>query len=365
MAGNSELYDFYVGEEFYSWEEFQEKLKRFIEHNHIQLRVLHSKSVEVANRYLPENAKKHPSQNRFASIMYTCVHYGKPRIRSKGLRPNQSSLKLECASKLYISSCRKTGKLVVKTFVKEHNHEIGPQISYQRQKRYRSKKGYVPKVSYTVMTTEEDTVKDEGYVPKVSYTVMTTEEDTVKDEDQSSEETLSLTDLLISLRHENDWLFTEGVITKNQAWDLIAQKATDLSGILISGKQCSSEWKNIERKHNKHSVVYINNKDKALEIDDIISHLNTQPSQLYKDYKPEDLDFPDNLIEMRDISALADDNDENNLNQFTSTSEIIQALNIFRKERKKDEEDRMKRLEQMHKERMQLLEKIVNAIKQS
>ncbi|XP_022249408.1 uncharacterized protein LOC106465769 isoform X2 [Limulus polyphemus] len=326
MASNSELYDFYVGEEFYSWEEFQEKLKRFIEHNHIQLRVLHSKSVEVANRYLPENAKKHPSQNRFASIMYTCVHYGKPRIRSRGLRPNQSSLKLECASKLYISSCRKTGKLVVKTFVKEHNHEIGPQISYQKQKKYRSKK------------------------------------------DQSSEETLSLTNLLICLRHENDWLFTEGVVTKNQAWDLIAQKATELSGILISGKQCFKECKNIERKHKEveHPIMYINNKDGELEVDDIIPHLNAQPSQLCKDYKSEDLHFPDNLVEMRecDISALADDDDENNLNQFTSTSEIIQALNTFRKERKKDEEDRMKRLEEMHKERMQLLEKIVNAIKQ-
>lgn len=61
-------------------------------------------------------------------MLSRCVHYGKPRSRSKGIRPNQRHFALQCPMKVTISFDRKTNKLFVYDCCLEHNHRIGEDI---------------------------------------------------------------------------------------------------------------------------------------------------------------------------------------------------------------------------------------------
>ena len=57
--------------------------------------------------------------------------------------------------------------------------------------------------------------------------------------------------LLISLRRENDDLFSKGKVRKNVAWQRIAEKFNATSSVKPTGEQCSNKWKKLEEKFKK------------------------------------------------------------------------------------------------------------------
>ena len=59
------------------------------------------------------------------------------------------------------------------------------------------------------------------------------------------------TKLLISLRKENDSLFTKGKVRKNVAWQRVAAQFNATSSVKVTGEQCSNKWKKLEEKFKK------------------------------------------------------------------------------------------------------------------
>ena len=59
------------------------------------------------------------------------------------------------------------------------------------------------------------------------------------------------TKLLISLRRQNDSLFSKGKVRKNVAWKRIADQFNMTSSVKVTGEQCSNKWKKLEEKYKK------------------------------------------------------------------------------------------------------------------
>ncbi|XP_044178480.1 uncharacterized protein LOC122960377 [Acropora millepora] len=59
------------------------------------------------------------------------------------------------------------------------------------------------------------------------------------------------TKLLISLRRQNDSLFSKGKVRKNVAWKRIADQFNTTSSVKVTGEQCSNKWKKLEEKYKK------------------------------------------------------------------------------------------------------------------
>uniref|UniRef100_A0AC34F9D6 Uncharacterized protein n=1 Tax=Panagrolaimus sp. ES5 TaxID=591445 RepID=A0AC34F9D6_9BILA len=64
---------------------------------------------------------------KYRYIVYHCVHYGTPRMRGNGKRPNQSYLPSGCKAMLRLNFSYNDNSLRITTLHTEHqNHEIGP-----------------------------------------------------------------------------------------------------------------------------------------------------------------------------------------------------------------------------------------------
>ena len=56
---------------------------------------------------------------------------------------------------------------------------------------------------------------------------------------------------LISLRRQNDSLFSKGKVRKNVAWKRNADQFNTISSVKVTGEQCSNRWKKLEDKYKK------------------------------------------------------------------------------------------------------------------
>ena len=130
LGGSNECF---VGKRFECYEDMMVMIDDLKAHNH-PLRVFNSQTVEECNK---RRAKaKQPLEPIDAKWRYTyysvrCVHYGQGRQRSKGVRPNQRHLALNCPVKLTVSYDRVAGCLVVRECILNHNHRIGSEIMEQ------------------------------------------------------------------------------------------------------------------------------------------------------------------------------------------------------------------------------------------
>ena len=82
-------------------------------HNH-PLRVFNSQTVEECNKRRAKAKQPfEPIDKKWRYTYYSvrCVHYGQGRRRSKGVRPNQRHLSLNCPAKLTVSYDRVAGCL--------------------------------------------------------------------------------------------------------------------------------------------------------------------------------------------------------------------------------------------------------------
>ena len=122
-----------VGKKFNSFDEVMAVIDRLKASNH-PLRVFNSQTVDECNK---RRAKcKQPLEPidkkwRYTYYSVRCVHYGQARHRSKGVRPNQRHLALNCPVKLTISYDRAAGCLVLRECMFDHNHRIGCEIIQQ------------------------------------------------------------------------------------------------------------------------------------------------------------------------------------------------------------------------------------------
>uniref|UniRef100_A0A8W8MAF0 SWIM-type domain-containing protein n=1 Tax=Magallana gigas TaxID=29159 RepID=A0A8W8MAF0_MAGGI len=111
------------GDEFSSFQEFQDKLLQWSTATNTVWVKSHSKTVETANKKLSSKSKTFDQKFKFRNVLYRCKHGGAPRQTGRGLRPNQSSFKQDCQARLFLTVNKEKTKLVVQTLVTAHNHE--------------------------------------------------------------------------------------------------------------------------------------------------------------------------------------------------------------------------------------------------
>ncbi|TMW59329.1 hypothetical protein Poli38472_004398 [Pythium oligandrum] len=124
---------------FSSWEEFDHFLAEHCKRTYQHFVVGTSTPVETRNKRIGESYTKRgvrvdpykliPAYLKTYSKTLKCTHGGKPRSRSKGLRPNQKTRAMNCPAKVN-ALVRKLGdewRVVVSTQIMEHSHPIGPE----------------------------------------------------------------------------------------------------------------------------------------------------------------------------------------------------------------------------------------------
>ena len=105
--GETEL-ELKEGARFYSFEEVEKALAELKEKHHHPFRVFNSQTVKDANlRRLKAKNPCDPIDEKWRYTYYgvRCVHFGNPRQRGKGLRPNQQHSKMfamGCPAKITI-----------------------------------------------------------------------------------------------------------------------------------------------------------------------------------------------------------------------------------------------------------------------
>ena len=135
MAGIS------VGQTFSTFTDASKAIETLKNEGHHPLRVFNSQSGSDYNK--KRLSRKFPGiavdVTKFQYTYYSvrCVHYGHPRQRGKGLRPNQRAFSLGCEAKITLSYDKFQDKLVVREVNLEHNHRVGQEIikhypSFQR-----------------------------------------------------------------------------------------------------------------------------------------------------------------------------------------------------------------------------------------
>lgn len=77
------------GDEFSSFQEFQDKLLQWSTATNTIWVKSHSKTVETANKKLSSKSKTFDQKFKFRNVLYRCKHGGAPRQTGRGLRPNQ------------------------------------------------------------------------------------------------------------------------------------------------------------------------------------------------------------------------------------------------------------------------------------
>nr|XP_053646509.1 uncharacterized protein LOC128698332 isoform X2 [Cherax quadricarinatus] len=110
---------------------FQEDLCRFQEVSGSILRVKNSSSVAKDNK---RRKTAVPDRMQYSSITYCCIHFGQPKIRSKGLRPKQRYLPCGCQFFITASYSYKLDTLLITKKNLIHNHNLDMDMAKLRAK---------------------------------------------------------------------------------------------------------------------------------------------------------------------------------------------------------------------------------------
>ncbi|KAE9548122.1 hypothetical protein FO519_008669 [Halicephalobus sp. NKZ332] len=110
-----------LGAKFNSFAHFESVFKPWMNKYYHPFRVASSEQMRHPNG-TPD------PRYRYRYIVYHCVHYGNPRMRGNGKRPNQSYLPSGCKAMLRLNFNYHENKLRITSLTTEHkNHEIGPE----------------------------------------------------------------------------------------------------------------------------------------------------------------------------------------------------------------------------------------------
>ncbi|KAK7101819.1 hypothetical protein V1264_020144 [Littorina saxatilis] len=115
---------FNVGDQFASYEEFQQALVGYEKSTFVQLWKRDSRTLAAAQGRCPN--RKFNSAIKFYELTYSCVHGGKKHHSKStaGLRPNQKTFKIECPFTLKLRANPEGTHLLVTKFDNIHNHNV-------------------------------------------------------------------------------------------------------------------------------------------------------------------------------------------------------------------------------------------------
>ena len=177
------------------------------------------------------------------------------------------------------------------------------------------------------------------------------------------------TKLLISLRRQNDCLFSKGKVRKNVAWNRIANQFNTTSSVKVTGEQCSNKRKKLEEKYKK--VTEHNNR--------------TGNDRKECEFQAEMTEFfgPNpKIVPAATVSSMAmesgtadhsDDEDEElprntppkkkkRRSSKSSASEMIEFLKELKDGQRKEELEKMSLSQKMHQEKMSVMNRFLDIL---
>ncbi|KAK7097586.1 ATP-dependent (S)-NAD(P)H-hydrate dehydratase-like isoform X2 [Littorina saxatilis] len=129
----------YIGAMFKSFFDFNEVFKEYCKRTHQVFVMQKSVKIQNANRktvQTPLGKPHYAEQLVYAYILYGCVRGGVHKSSSKGIRKTTSH-KSGCEAMMYVRGDREKGILEIRKLVTDHNHPIGPDVTYRKADRIR------------------------------------------------------------------------------------------------------------------------------------------------------------------------------------------------------------------------------------
>ncbi|KAL4002450.1 hypothetical protein ACH3XW_3505 [Acanthocheilonema viteae] len=115
----------YEGATFQSFDEFEEYLEAYkIVWNYPYRR--------ASSEHLRDGEGRVINRFKYKYVVFHCAHYGLPRKRGGGKRPNQSYLPLGCQARFRLNSDTTNGCLRISSFHKEHKNHDSTEEDYLR-----------------------------------------------------------------------------------------------------------------------------------------------------------------------------------------------------------------------------------------
>ena len=180
------------------------------------------------------------------------------------------------------------------------------------------------------------------------------------------------TKLLISLRKENDSLFTKGKVRKNVAWQRVAAQFNATSSVKVTGEQCSNKWKKLEEKFKKtkeQNNKTGNNRKECDFQDELSEFFGDNPkiiplatvASLPADGNSTDEDGEDLQAESSSDPAPSKPKKKKRRSK-SSASEMIDILVEFKEEKRKEEEKKVAIIERMHADKMGIMARYLDIL---
>ena len=171
--------------------------------------------------------------------------------------------------------------------------------------------------------------------------------------------------LLISLRRENDDLFSKGKVRKNVAWQRIAEKFNATSSVKATGEQCSNKWKKLEEKFKKvreHNDKTGNDRKECEFEEELAEFFGNDPK----------------IMPLATVSSLSgntstDEEEETGGNcreppkkkkrrSKSSATEMIEFLTEYKEEKRREEQAKIALAQNMHNEKMGIMARFLNIL---
>ena len=171
--------------------------------------------------------------------------------------------------------------------------------------------------------------------------------------------------LLISLRRENDDLFSKGKVRKNVAWQRIAEKFNATSSVKATGEQCSNKWKKLEEKFKKvreHNDKTGNDRKECEFEEELAEFFGNDPKIM-----------PLATVFSLSGNTSTDEEEETGGNcreppkkkkrrSKSSATEMIEFLTEYKEEKRREEQAKIALAQNMHNEKMGIMARFLDIL---
>lgn len=185
--------------------------------------------------------------------------------------------------------------------------------------------------------------------------------------------TASTTKLLISLRRENDSLFSKGKVRKNVAWQRVAESFNSTCTVKVTGEQCANKWKKLEEKFKKVKEHNAKTGSERRECDfqeELAEFFGSNP-KIIPPATVSTLSLNASVGTTEDVST--DDEGSSRASEppkkkkkrrcsKSSASEMIEFLKEFKEEKRKEEQEKIALVQHMHEEKMGIMARFLDIL---
>ncbi|KAM7426578.1 hypothetical protein ABFA07_022156 [Porites harrisoni] len=195
--------------------------------------------------------------------------------------------------------------------------------------------------------------------------------------------TPNYTKLLISIKKEKQANFTSGKMRKKEAWSTVAEAFNATDGVVarVTSEQCANKWKKLEEKFKKteeHNAK-TGRERKTCEFYEELSDCLGDNPKIIPVVTVSSAKAVASTNQREEASTTDDSNDESSTLDSTSPTkkrrketpkkrrrskssacEMIDFLNEFREEKKKEDQERVILIERMHADKMKVMERFLS-----